>query len=195
LITYDIYIYSTYERAPTHWSKQITRDNPRGYRPRQFDRIQSAKTLEKKYKVEIRILNERFDTEVNRKEPIHDEYGIDRIEQMMNDVEAEYIANGLIVTSSSKRRRRSQTISLSQAPAPAPAPATGNTVHHKTASKKRVSNTSDGIMIGDNDGGGGDRDDGDELLYPEYVLIGDNFIVYPYVPTKMYCIYVYTHCC
>jgi hypothetical protein len=75
-----------------HWSQLVSDDNPRGYNEKQMQKIDSADTLMKKQAVELRVMKERRGGEMNLKEPIDDEYGLDRINAMIADIDAEYAA-------------------------------------------------------------------------------------------------------
>jgi hypothetical protein len=80
-----------------HWSQLVSDDNPRGYNEKQMQKIDSADTLMKKRGVELKVMNERLHSERKLKEPIDDEYGIDRINAMIADVNAQYSAMGVNV--------------------------------------------------------------------------------------------------
>jgi uncharacterized protein YeeX (DUF496 family) len=57
-----------------------------------MQRIADADTLAKKRSVELTVMRERLKSENNLKEPIDDEYGMDRINAMIADIEADYAA-------------------------------------------------------------------------------------------------------
>jgi hypothetical protein len=57
-----------------------------------MQRIADADTLVKKRRVELKVMLQRLMGEKDLKEPIDDEYGTDRINVMIADVEAEYSA-------------------------------------------------------------------------------------------------------
>jgi hypothetical protein len=73
-----------------HWSQLVSDDNPRGYNENQKQRIADADTLVKKRRVELRVMNGRRDSEMKLMEPPDDGYGVDRINAMIADIEAEY---------------------------------------------------------------------------------------------------------
>ena len=79
-------------RRSGHWSQLVSDGNPRGYNEKQKQRIADADTLSKKQMVEINVMMKRQTTERGVKEPIDDEYGMDCINAMIADIEAEYAA-------------------------------------------------------------------------------------------------------
>ena len=78
-------------RQSNHWSQLVSDDNPRGYNENQKQKIADA-TLLKKRRVELQVMKYRLKCEMNLKKPIDDEYGTDRINAMIADIEAEYAA-------------------------------------------------------------------------------------------------------
>jgi hypothetical protein len=76
----------------THWSQLVSDDNPRGYNEKQKQKIVDADTHGKKQGVELMVMKQRLYNETRLKEPIDDEYGMDRINAMIADIEAEYTA-------------------------------------------------------------------------------------------------------
>jgi hypothetical protein len=60
-----------------------------------MQRIADAGTLVKKRSVELKVMRERLKSEMKMKEPIDDEYGVDRINAMIADINAEYAAMGV----------------------------------------------------------------------------------------------------
>jgi hypothetical protein len=87
--------YRVLTRLSIHWSQLVSDDNPRGYNEKQKQRIADADTLVKKRSVELQVMRARLNNEKIMKEPIDDEYGTDRINAMIADVEAEYAAMGV----------------------------------------------------------------------------------------------------
>jgi hypothetical protein len=79
-------------RTKHHWSQLLSDDNPRGYNPKQKQRIADADTLTKKLGVELHVVQQRLVSEMRIKEPADDGYGVDRINAMIVDIEAEYDA-------------------------------------------------------------------------------------------------------
>jgi hypothetical protein len=81
-------------RSKHHWSQLVSDDNPRGYSEKQKQKIADADTLVKKRRVELRVMRGRLRGEKDLKEPtgIDDEYGVDSINAMIADIEAEYAA-------------------------------------------------------------------------------------------------------
>jgi hypothetical protein len=77
-------------RFSSHWSQLVSDDNPRGYNEKQKQKIVDANTHAKKRGVELRMMKRRLYNETRLKEPIDDEYGLDRINTMIADIEAEY---------------------------------------------------------------------------------------------------------
>jgi hypothetical protein len=57
-----------------------------------MQKIADADTLVKKRSVELKVMRGRLQCEINLKEPVDDEYGVDRINAMISDIEAEYAA-------------------------------------------------------------------------------------------------------
>jgi uncharacterized protein YeeX (DUF496 family) len=57
-----------------------------------MQKIADANTLWKKRSVELEVMRDRLRGENNLKEPIDDEYGVDRINAMIADINAEYTA-------------------------------------------------------------------------------------------------------
>jgi hypothetical protein len=97
LIFSSFYSYKVLTRRWDHWSQYITSDNPRGYVNAQMQRLADAPTLEKKRAVELDILGKRKSREKTLLEPIDDEYGMDCINAMIedvNDMYAEMMAEG-----------------------------------------------------------------------------------------------------
>jgi hypothetical protein len=78
-----------------HWSQHVSDDNPRGYSEKQMQMIADADTLLRKRSVELRVMKERLSSEMKMKEPLDDEYGVDRINAMIADINAEYAAMGV----------------------------------------------------------------------------------------------------
>jgi hypothetical protein len=76
----------------THWSQLVSDDNPRGYNEKQKQKISDADTLMKKRSVEMQVMKRRLNSEMKMKEPIDDEYGMDCLNAMIADIEAEYAA-------------------------------------------------------------------------------------------------------
>jgi DNA/RNA endonuclease YhcR with UshA esterase domain len=76
----------------SHWSQHVSDDNPRGYTEKQKQKIADAGTLVKKRAVELKVMRVRLTGENNLKVPVDDEYGTDRINAMIADIEAEYAA-------------------------------------------------------------------------------------------------------
>jgi hypothetical protein len=60
-----------------------------------MQKIVDAGPLVKKRAVEIRLMKERLVGENNLKEPVDDEFGVDRINAMIADINAEYAAMGV----------------------------------------------------------------------------------------------------
>jgi hypothetical protein len=75
-----------------HWSQRVSDDNPRGYSEKQMQRIADAGTLVKKREVELKVMKTRLSSEMSLKEPIDDEYGMDSINAMIAEINAEYTA-------------------------------------------------------------------------------------------------------
>jgi hypothetical protein len=84
-------------RNTSHWSQHVSDDNPRGYTEKQKQRIADADTPVKKRGVELKMMRTRLNNEKIMKEPIDDEYGMDRIKAMIADINAEYAAMGVNV--------------------------------------------------------------------------------------------------
>jgi hypothetical protein len=84
-------------RKSIHWSLLVSDDNPRGYNEKQMQRIADADTLVKKWRVELKVMKGRLQNEDRLREAIDDEYGIDRINEMIADINAEYAALGVNV--------------------------------------------------------------------------------------------------
>jgi hypothetical protein len=84
--------YHVLTRSTRHWSQLVSDDNPRGYSEKQKQKIADANTLWKKRSVELNVMNARLDSEMKMKEPVDDEYGIDHINAMVADINAEYKA-------------------------------------------------------------------------------------------------------
>jgi hypothetical protein len=78
-----------------HWSQHVSDDNPRGYSEKQKQRIADADTLVKKLRMELKVMKERLQCEMKMKEPVDDEYGVDRINAMFLEINAEYAAKGV----------------------------------------------------------------------------------------------------
>jgi hypothetical protein len=76
-------------RSKHHWSQLVSDDNPRGYSEKQKLRIADADTLVKKLRMELKVMKERLDSEIRMKESV-DEYGMDRINAMIADINAQY---------------------------------------------------------------------------------------------------------
>jgi hypothetical protein len=93
----SMYSYRVLTRSKHHWSQHVSDDNPRGYNEKQKQKIADADTLMKKRGVELRVMRQRLSSENNLMEPVHDEYGMDRINAMIADIEAEYAAMGVHV--------------------------------------------------------------------------------------------------
>jgi hypothetical protein len=74
----------------SHWSQLVSDDSPRGYSEKQQQRIADAGTLVKKRAAELQVMWARLHSEMNLKEPVDDEYGMDRINAMISDIYAEY---------------------------------------------------------------------------------------------------------
>jgi hypothetical protein len=91
----SIYSCRVLTRYSNHWSQRVSDDNPRGYNEIQMQRIADAGTLVKKRSVELKVMRERLKSEMKMKEPIDDEYGVDRINAMIADINAEYAAMGV----------------------------------------------------------------------------------------------------
>jgi hypothetical protein len=91
----SIYSYRVLTRLSIHWSQLVSDDNPRGYNEKQKQRIADADTLVKKRSVELRMMRQRLHSEMKMKEPIDDEYGTDRINAMIGDINAKYAAMGV----------------------------------------------------------------------------------------------------
>jgi hypothetical protein len=70
----------------THWSQRLCADNPRGYRDSQLQKIADATDG---LQVELAFLRDRLRKERSLVAPIDDEYGADKIEAMIAEVEAE----------------------------------------------------------------------------------------------------------
>jgi hypothetical protein len=83
-------------RSKHHWSQLVSDDNPRGYSEKQKLRIADADTLVKKLRMELKVMKERLDSEIRMKESV-DEYGMDRINAMIADINAQYAAMGVNV--------------------------------------------------------------------------------------------------
>jgi hypothetical protein len=83
-------------RSKHHWSQLLSDDNPRGYSEKQKQKIADADTLVKKRGVELKVMMTRLNSEIRMKESI-DEYGMDRINAMIADINAQYAAMGLNV--------------------------------------------------------------------------------------------------
>jgi hypothetical protein len=84
-------------RKSNHWSQHVSDDNPRGYSDTQQQKIADAGTLVKKRGVELHVMRGRLTNEMNLKEPIDDEYGTERINAMIAEINAEYAAKGVII--------------------------------------------------------------------------------------------------
>jgi hypothetical protein len=84
-------------RFSTHWSQFVSDENPRGYTEKQKQKIADADTLVKKWRVELKVMKTRQYGENNLREAIDDEYGMDRIDAMIADINAEYAAMGVNV--------------------------------------------------------------------------------------------------
>ena len=84
-------------RFSSHWSQLVSDDNPRGYNEKQMQRIADADALVKKWRVELKVMKGRLQNEDRLREAIDDEYGIDRINEMIADINAEYAALGVNV--------------------------------------------------------------------------------------------------
>jgi hypothetical protein len=74
-------------------SQLVSDDNPRGYNEKQKQRIADADTLVKKRSVELKVMRQRLQCEMNLKEPVDDEYGMDSINAMIAEINAEYAAS------------------------------------------------------------------------------------------------------
>jgi hypothetical protein len=57
-----------------------------------MQKIADADMLAKKRSVELTVMRGRLKSEMKMKEPVDDEYGVDRINAMIADIEAEYAA-------------------------------------------------------------------------------------------------------
>jgi hypothetical protein len=77
---------------PNHWSQLVSDDNPRGYSEKQMQRIADAGPLLKKRSVELEVMRRRQESDMKMKQPIDDEYGVDRINAMIADIQSEYAA-------------------------------------------------------------------------------------------------------
>jgi hypothetical protein len=77
-------------RQSHHWSHRLSTDNPRGYNEEQLRRIADAPTLAAKRKVELQLLQSRADRE--KRSPVADEFGLDRVLAMREEAKAEYAA-------------------------------------------------------------------------------------------------------
>ena len=86
-----------FTRLSTHWSQLVSDDNPRGYNEKQMQRITDADTLVKKWRVELKVMKVRQVSEDRLREAIDDGYGVDRIDAMIADINAEYAAMGVNV--------------------------------------------------------------------------------------------------
>jgi hypothetical protein len=84
--------YRVLSRLSTHWSQLVSDGNPRGYNEKQKQKIADADTLMKKWAVERNVMTGRLARERKLKDPIDDEYGMNRINAMIADIEAEYAA-------------------------------------------------------------------------------------------------------
>jgi hypothetical protein len=82
-------------RSKHHWSQRVSDDNPRGYNEKQKQKIADAGTLVRKRVVELKMMRGRLQCEMNLKEPVDDEYGVDRINAMIAEINAEYAAMGV----------------------------------------------------------------------------------------------------
>jgi hypothetical protein len=60
-----------------------------------MQRIADADTLLKKRGVELEVMNGRLNNEMRAKVPIDDGYGMDRINTMIVDIYAQYVAMGV----------------------------------------------------------------------------------------------------
>jgi hypothetical protein len=80
------------QRHSKHWAQRISEDNPRGYTELQLQYIDDAPTLAEKMKVELYMTAARRLVEAARKEPIHDDYGLARIDAMEAEIREEYAA-------------------------------------------------------------------------------------------------------
>ena len=83
-------------RKSTHWCQLVSDDNPRGYTEKQKQRIADAGPPAKKRGVELRMMRGRLQCEMGMKEPIDDEYGMERINAMIADIQSEYAAKMVI---------------------------------------------------------------------------------------------------
>jgi hypothetical protein len=82
--------YRVLSRKFNHWSHLVSDDNPRGYNDKQMQRIANADTLPKKRLVEMKVMAKRQENERSMMEPIDDEYGMDCINAMIADINAQY---------------------------------------------------------------------------------------------------------
>jgi hypothetical protein len=62
-----------------------------------MQKIADAGTLVKKRSLELNMMKWRLNGEIMMKEPIDDEYGLDRLNAMIADVHAQYAAMGVNV--------------------------------------------------------------------------------------------------
>jgi hypothetical protein len=73
-----------------HWSHRLSADNPRGYTDRERHRVRHARSSAARQEEELGIVRARLEAEKQRVYPIDDEYGVERLERMEEEVEEEY---------------------------------------------------------------------------------------------------------
>jgi hypothetical protein len=109
-------------RRADHWSQLVSDDNPRGYNEEQLQRIATAPTLAAKRKIELQVMMGRRYTEKDLVTAIADDFGIDRIAAMTEDIKADYAAQmaaagdggaPAAAASPSRRRRRASRATTS----------------------------------------------------------------------------------
>jgi hypothetical protein len=61
-----------------------------------MQKIADAGTLLKKRGVELKVMRGRLTNAMNMKEPVDDEFGVDRINAMIADIQSEYAAKMVI---------------------------------------------------------------------------------------------------
>jgi hypothetical protein len=91
-VLFSTHSYSVLTRPSTHWSQLLSDDNPRGYNENQMQKISDADTLRRKRGVELHVMRNRMRSEMRLKVPVDDDYGIDRINAMIADINAQYAA-------------------------------------------------------------------------------------------------------
>jgi hypothetical protein len=78
------------KRGGRHWSYRVTATNPRGYLPHELASIRQTASREARRKAELQVVAQRLARERAREVPLDDEYGVECLERMAEDIEEEY---------------------------------------------------------------------------------------------------------